>query len=348
MIQKTKARDLHTTRRASEGREPTPKLRVWLLYLLRLGSLGDPIALAGHRQKSVLHGIEKSIWLLLVLCFAAPGLHGQMTAPDDIPIERCDLLPVVRVRIDGVGMLFLLDTGATTMLNLKSFATGRSKQIEVTSWSGTAATSAREVSLPELALGTHRLENLKLPAIDLSPIGKACGKQVDGILGVDLIDKMGVTIDLKRQVASLGAAPTDPKAVYQAMETTMHQCSSAFEAGNAAELEDCFDPEIVFYTPQGEFRGRKQVMEYLSQRYLRFAPDLHYRMTLRDVKTFGDALLWYSYDYAIDSPKDHIAGHGMSMCRKDGARWRILNLHNSWLESPGSSRSAGQVSPKEP
>jgi hypothetical protein len=189
------------------------------------------------------------------------------------------------------------------------------------------------VSLPELALGNHRLQDLKLPAIDLSPIGKACGGQIDGILGVDLLDRMGVTIDLKRQVASSGAQTPDAKVLYDQMELGMHHCMTAFEAGNAAELQDCFDPEIVFYTPQGEFRGRKQVMEYLRDRYLKFAPDLHYKMKLHDVKMFGEAL-WYSYEYSIDSPNEHIAGHGMSMCRRDNGHWVILNLHNSFLESP--------------
>ncbi len=58
----------------------------------------------------------------------------------------------MNVRIDGTDMRFLLDTAATTMLNLKSFAYGRSKQIQVTSWSGTAATSAREVLSPNSLL----------------------------------------------------------------------------------------------------------------------------------------------------------------------------------------------------
>ncbi len=263
----------------------------------------------------------------------------EPVSTNEIPIERCDLLPVVKVHIDGADLRFLLDTGATTILNLKSFASGRSKKIQVTSWSGSAATSAREVSLPELALGNHRLHDLKLPAIDLSPIGKACGGHIDGILGVDLLDKMGVTIDLKRQVATPGAPSPDAKTVYNQMELGMHHCMLAFEAGKVAELQDCFDSEIVFYTPQGEFRGRAQVMSYLQERYLRFAPDLCYKMNLHDVKMFGDAL-WYSYDYSIDSPKEHIAGHGMSMCRKDNGRWRILNLHNSFVESPAQAGSA--------
>jgi hypothetical protein len=53
------------------------------------------------------------------------------------------------------------------------------------------------------------------------------------------------------------------------------------------------------------------------------------------VKTYGDAL-WYSYDYTLDSPKEHLVGHGMSMCHKENGHWYILNLHNSLLK-PGAS-----------
>jgi|SRR5215471_509946 len=292
-------------------------------------------------------GVTAMVLLLVPACFPRTAVAQGSLSSDDIPIERCDVLPVVKLRIDGADMRFLLDTAATTMLNLKSFSSGRSKQIQVTSWSGTAATSAREVSLPELTLGTHRLRGLQLPAIDLSPIGKACGSQIDGILGVDLLDKMGVTIDLKHQVASLSEAARDvkdAKAVYAEMESSMHRCNEAFDSGNAMELTECFDPEIVFYTPQGEFRGRQEVMDYLQRRYLKFAPNLHYKMCVRDMKTFGDAL-WYSYDYTIDSPQEHIAGHGMSMCRRDKDRWRILNLHNSFLELPAHPASAVSKAP---
>ena len=265
------------------------------------------------------------------------GAWGQDSAAaknsdnsDEIPIEKCDVLPVVRVKIGGGEMRFLLDTGATTILNLRSFESGGTKEIEVSSWSGTAATSVREVRLPELALGSHRLKDLRLPAIDLSPIGKACGGRVDGILGVDLLDKMGVTIDLKRQVASMGPPiEQDARAMYGQMEAHMHHCAEAFGQGAAKELEECFDPEIVLYTPDGEYHGRKQAVEYLQARYMKYAPNLCYRMDLRDAKSFGDAL-WYSYEYEITAPQEHVVGHGMSMCRKDSSgKWVILNLHNS-------------------
>ena len=265
------------------------------------------------------------------------GSMAAQTSPgtDEIPLEKCDVLPVVRVKVAGSEMRFLLDTGATTILNLNSFATGGRKEIQVSSWSGTAETSAREVRLPELSLGNHRLKDLRLPAIDLSPIGKACGGRIDGILGVDLLDRMGVTIDLKRQVASMEPGETDARAMYGQMEAQMHPCTEAFEEGAVKELEECFDPEIVLYTPDGEYHGRKQAVEYLQARYMKFAPNLGYTMTPHDVKMYGDAL-WYSYDYEITAPGMQLAGHGMSMCRKDrNGKWLVLNLHNS-LKGPNT------------
>ena len=184
----------------------------------------------------------------------------------------------------------------------------------MTSWSGTAVTSAREVFVPEVLFGDHRLRELRLPAIDLSPIGNACGGRIDGILGVDLLDKMGVTIDLKRRIASVSPVPTTPAAPYKQMEEDVHHCTSAFETGNAAELGDCFDSEIVLFALQREYRGRDKVMKYLQDRFLQYAPLLTYKMKLDDVKLFGDAL-WYTYDYEIISPKEHLAGRGTRAAR---------------------------------
>ena len=142
------------------------------------------------------------VGLLAMVLFPA-ALFARSTS-DEVPIERCDRLPVVKVRIGSTEIRFLVDTGTTTVLNLESLTAGRVKDIQITSWSATAFTSAREVSISDLTLGTHHLRDLKLPAIDLSPIGNACGGPIDGILGVDLLDKMEFTIDLKSQVASLG------------------------------------------------------------------------------------------------------------------------------------------------
>jgi len=274
------------------------------------------------------HSLGLRAVFLAFLLNAALATAQSASSGDEIPIERCDVLPVVRVTVAGQPMRFLLDTGATTILNLKAFSSGTAKKIHIDSWQGQAATSAREVTLPDFQLGSHTLHKLKLPAIDLSPIGKACSGEIDGILGVDLLDRMGVTIDLQRKVAALHAEPSDTKAMYEDMEGAMAHCTLAFNEGRAKELEDCFDPEMVLYTPDGEFRGRAQVMNYLSQRYFKYAPNIRFEMTTHDMRGFGDAL-WYSYNYSIDSPAEHHAGHGMAMCHREAGVWRILNMHNS-------------------
>jgi uncharacterized protein (TIGR02246 family) len=253
---------------------------------------------------------------------------------DEIPIERCDRLPVVTMKVAGENRRFLLDTAATTILNLKSFTAGESKQIQIYSWSGSSAASAREIFLPQVELGTHKLRDLKLPAVDLSPIGKACGGQIDGILGVDLLDQMGMTIDLKRRVAVPAPAnePGDSADALAAAEGDLGSCIIAFNHGDVKAMAECYDPEIVFYTQHGEYRGREEVMRYLNQRFFKRAPKPHYDATPRDVRIVGD-VLWYSYDFWIDTPEEHRAGHGMTMCRKDAAgRWRILSMHNSVTE----------------
>jgi hypothetical protein len=91
------------------------------------------------------------LWAIYVIAIPV-GRAQEISSANEIPIERCDRLPVVRALIGKTEFRFLLDTGATTVLNLQSFSGGKTRDIEVTSWTGTAATSAREVSVKELSI----------------------------------------------------------------------------------------------------------------------------------------------------------------------------------------------------
>jgi len=212
-----------------------------------------------------------AVLLFLTACFSQSVCAQSRDKKDEIPIERCDRLPVIITKVAGENRRFLLDTAAPTILNLKSFTSGGSGKIHIYSWNGSAATRAREVSLSQIELGTRKLRDLKLPAIALSPIGKACGAQIDGILGVDLLDQVGMTIDLKRRVAV--PAPTDEPGdsadAFAKMEREMGSCDVAFSQGDVGAMEECFDPEIVFYSQHGEYRGREEVIRYLSRQALR-------------------------------------------------------------------------------
>ncbi len=146
----------------------------------------------------MLHLLSRSLVLLT--------LFISITAiAEDVHLDSCDGLPVIEVAVPAVKakMRFLVDTAATSILNSKSFSSGDPNKIAVTSWRGTVETRASAVTITELIIGQHHLKNLRLPAVDLSPIGNTCGKRIDGILGVDLLSRLGATVNLKEHTASL-------------------------------------------------------------------------------------------------------------------------------------------------
>ena len=112
----------------------------------------------------------------LLALLALSAVTSLSSAAQEIPLQRCDKLPLIDVTVGKQSMVFLVDTAATSMLNLKSFAEGKALDVRVTSWTGTLATSAREVTLKDISVGDTKFAELKLPAVDLSPVGQACGR----------------------------------------------------------------------------------------------------------------------------------------------------------------------------
>src|SRR5258708_15722786 len=124
--------------------------------------------------------------MFIGMLFLAPRFWAE-----DVPLERWDRLFVVHATSGAKPLLLLVDTGATSMLNVKSFAhDGNPLHMQVNSWNQRTETNAREVTLKELVIGQHRLVQVKLPAIDLTAIGSACGRKLDGILGPDLLEEL--------------------------------------------------------------------------------------------------------------------------------------------------------------
>lgn len=275
--------------------------------------------------------MKRLLLLLAALLFPLSSFAQAQDSVEEIPIERCDRLPVIQVKAGERSLRFLVDTAATSFLNTHSFPNGGARRIKIYSWKGSTAAPSREVLLPVLEVGTHRLEDLRLPAVDLSAIGQACGGQIDGILGVDLMDRMGITLDLKRRVALFAISAEETGGQLASMMSAMTQCNDAFQAGNDAALADCFEYQAVLFTPEGEYHGRKEVMDYLRKTYLKYAPHLRYTKKIKEARVFGDAV-WYSYDYSLEAPGLQLTGHGMAMCRLKDGRWRIVNMHNSELQ----------------
>lgn len=275
--------------------------------------------------------------LLLPACFPLAALAQE------IPLEHCDALPVTQVTVAGQAYLFLVDTAATSLLNVESFSKGSARSVSVTSWRGTLATSAKEVTLRDFEVGRTKVVELKLPAIDLSAIGKACGRKIDGILGADLLAKIGATVDLKRQLLRVTTADDEREAaLISEMQGDTAQCIRAFNRSDETSFSDCLDPRIVLFTTKEELYGREKVVGYFRERYFHQAPAAQLEIHESAFHAVGEAV-WYEYEFTLDSNRGRLQGRGMAMCRKSDGHWRMASMHHSVVQSePVASRSGNE------
>lgn len=271
--------------------------------------------------------------LLLMLALFSPSLHAE-----DVPLETCDGLPVVHVRVSEASFLFLVDTAATSMLNLKSFTHGDARKIAVTSWSGTVETKAQEIKLEEFVIGAHHLKGLNLPAVDLSAIGRACGRRIDGILGVDLLSRLGATVDLSNKTAHLAADSEAMETRAAELHEQLTGCERAFNRADEAAFADCLDPQVVIFTAGGDYYGRDASMEYYRWRYFRHDPRAQLVITPRGHHAIGDAI-WVEYDLQISLGKETIRARGTALCEKQKDKWRIVHMNHSAPPSDGLEAS---------
>ena len=270
-------------------------------------------------------------FFLLSLSLLALAIPSVALA-QEIPLERCDALPVIQVKIAGHPRWFLVDTAATSMLNLESFAQGSSRDIQVTSWSGTLATSAKEVTIEALEVGRTKVAKLTLPAIDLSAIGKACGRKIDGILGADLLQKIGAAVDLKRQILHVTTADEVREAqLASEMQRDTARCSKAFNESDENTFRDCLDPKIVMFTTQEELYGREKVADYFRDRYFHQASPARLEIRESAFHAVGEAV-WYEYQFTIEMEAGRLSGRGMAMCKKTDGHWRMASMHHSEVQ----------------
>jgi len=281
--------------------------------------------------------IRQNLLALASAGFVFPLFGANAAAQTEIPMQRCDRLPVVILQVDREDKRFLVDTAATSFLNANSFTGRRTKEVRIQSWNETTALNAGDVSIGTLALGSHLIQNIRLPAIDLTAISKACGGQLDGILGVDLLERLGVTIDLERSVARLDVGPDEFElSLIVDVEKTIGSCAEAFNSADLEKLVACFDPEFVLSSPGGELHGKDQAANYFRQ-YFGTSPQARLQMRMSSQRGIGE-LVWGLYDYTIQTGSTHTEGRGMILCRKSGDRWYIVSMQ----ESPFSAAGVGK------
>ena len=262
-------------------------------------------------------------FLLLLVITASPLVHCE-----EIPLETCDRLPVLWASISGTKFLFLVDTAATSILNVKSFAHGDPRRLAVSSWTGTTETEGQEVVVGDLAIGRQHLKNVRLHAVDLSPIGRSCGRRIDGILGIDLLGKLGVTVDLKNHVAHLPPDAGETQARVAELHQQLQACEQAFNRADEGAFADCLDPQIVVFTLSGDYYGREASLEYYRNHYFQMQPPTQLAITSRGDHIIGDAI-WMEYDMEIKLPDHTVNARGTAFCQKQEGKWRIVHMNHS-------------------
>lgn len=260
-----------------------------------------------------------AVSLLLLLSKTVPA--------EEIPLEACDRLPVIEVRISGTKFLFLIDTAATTVLNVQSFSHGNKRVISVTSWNETVQTAGQDVTVADLAVGQHHFKNLRLPAVDLSAIGRACGRIVSGILGIDLLKKLGATVQLNDHAPRLLLDAETAQAPVAELYAQLSACQQAFNRGDEKAFNDCLDPQVVIFTISGDYYGREAAIQYFRCRYFQHPP-AQLMMVPRAHHTFGDAI-WIEYDMRIAAGGETVWVRGSALCQEENGKWRIVHMNHS-------------------
>jgi ketosteroid isomerase-like protein len=260
-----------------------------------------------------------------LLLFVFMSLAIDSISAQEIAIVTCDVLPVVEVQVSGLKFRFLVDTAATSILNIKSFAAGETKTIPVTSWSGTAAAKAKQVTIGDLSVGGRHLHDLVLPSLDLSAIGRACGRQIDGILGIDLLRKFSAVVDLRDHTPRLRIEAEATQSRMKSLDERIVSCEGAFNRQDEAAISDCLDPEVVVFSEAADFHGRKGLMEFFQERHS--SPHSHAQLSVMPsfYHVFGE-VIWMEYEFQTNIGEKTVHCRGSALWSNADGKWRIVHL----------------------
>lgn len=264
--------------------------------------------------------------LLLPLAFSAAAL-AQQPAYTAVPLKDCDRLLLAPVEIDGRKYDFLVDTGATSLLNAKSFR-GSQRDIVISSYRGESALKGSAVRVRDLKFGSAALHDLTLKAIDLSAIGDACGSRVDGLLGVDLLEKLDATIDVRKRIAKV--AGKSDQVAFAALRDRMLQCNALFNDGDATHFREQFAKDVVWVGPTQELRGRDEVVRYIEENYTRKGAKIVSDIRPEDFHIEGDTY-WVNFDYSLLLPERNLRVRSTMVAKLHDGKWQVQTAHNSLL-----------------
>jgi hypothetical protein len=262
-----------------------------------------------------------------------PFFFAVMAAPapaQEIHLETCDVLPVAEVSISGAKFFFLVDTAATSFLNSNSFAHGPELKIPITSWSGTTETKGQQVTVGDLAVAGRHLRNVRLPAVDLSAIGRTCGRRLDGIFGIDLLSAFGASVQFDGGSARLLVRSEDAHDRLASFDRQFVTCQKSLSRGDESGLLGCLDQQVMLATADGDFYGLGDVVEFLRQKYRVRDPSTQLSMTILNRHILGEGM-WTEYDLRVAVLDRVVVQRGSALWHEIDGQWRALYVNQSGL-----------------
>lgn len=152
-------------------------------------------------------------------CLAALALCAGLVLPAlaaEVALHRMpsgDIGVLLRIdgTLDGRPMRWLIDTGAShTLVAPRLPSTPAEPAQTMPLHSAAGSLQATRVVLGDVRLGERRLRDVTAWRVDLTPLLGAMAAQVDGVLGIDLLDGRRIDIDLIADRVDLDApAPGD-------------------------------------------------------------------------------------------------------------------------------------------
>jgi len=261
----------------------------------------------------------------LLLPFAlSTAAFAQQPSYTAVPLKSCDRLLLAPVEVDGRRYDFLVDTGATTILNAQTFR-GRARDVVINSYRGESAMKGASVRVREFRLGHATANDVDLKAIDLSAIGEACGGRVDGLLGVDMLARLDASIDVKKKLAKIGLSHD---AEFNALMARMTQCNDLFNQGETAHFRDQFASDIVWVAPNFELRGREAVIKHLQDDFVRKGAKMVSVTRPEDFHLEGDTY-WVNYTCDVVLPERTLHYRATMVSRLHGDQWQLQTAHYS-------------------
>jgi ketosteroid isomerase-like protein len=255
--------------------------------------------------------------------------RAQIVRAQDVPLDSCKALATIEATASQRRLRFLLDTGATSsLLNAKSFPVGDATRVVMHSWNGASSANGREAGISDLAIGGHHLNAMSFLAVDLSDLERECGKEIDGIMGADLIRRLGLEIDLKKRVARFAADTREQAREFTDLSKQIERCSAAFNRSDEKAFGDCLDPEVALVVSGKDYHGRDEVLQYFDDQY--FASGRSATMSINSLEYHAAGeVSWIEFEISNRFHDRAIRERGTALFEKSGAKWLVVDLHHS-------------------